>query len=159
MTNTIHQEFEDTRKLIEEKQEELLKKFQWENFYHIVEKYLSYYYNRYLWLNSDKLLSINEYKYEIMIPELMEFYYLFRTDPTSFHDNKQTQMILRCEFLNVYYSELIYDGETINPYINGDLSGTNYENWDMGVNFTKEWLKFWNENQTKYNLIQILSQS
>lgn len=161
MSNTIHNEFEEDRKMIQEKSNRLLEKFQWENFKLLVEKYLNYYYKKHLVINPLNiwLVSINEFKYWILIPQLIEFYYLFSLDPSNFDDNEQTNIILRSEYLNILYSELIYDWEETNPYINWDLAGSNPQDWFVAKNYTNEWIKYRNECKTKFNLIEILSQS
>lgn len=160
MNQAIHNEFEENRNLIQSKSEKLLEKFQWEKFKILIEKYLDYYYKKHLEYNKDFswLINIHEFKYWVFIPQLIEFYYLFSLDPTKFNNNEQTNILLRCEYLNIYYSELIYDWEEINPYLNWDLAGANHLDWHTSKNYTIEWIKYRNEHKTKLNLIEILSQ-
>lgn len=160
MSNSIKNEFEEDRKIVQEKSNKLLEKFQWKNFKLLVDKYLDYYYKKHLEINWEFiwLIDINDFKYWIFIPQLIEFYYLFQLDPTSFEDNEQTNIILRCEYLNILYSELIYDWEEINPYINWDLVWSNTQDWLVPKFFTTEAIKYRNECKTKDNLVEILSQ-
>lgn len=148
-------QFDINRKKQEEKTNKFLKRLEWNNFNTLINNWIDHYYEIYLEKKTWKLTK-EEYKKQIFIPEIIEFYYLYRLDESNLSRKDKRLTLARWMYLSIYYSKLIYDGDEINPYINGWFSWAKAEDREMWWRYWAESMKFWIENQTKFSLVDIL---
>lgn len=147
-------QFDKDRELSNNQTNQFLKRFEWNNFHVLINKYLDSYYKKYIEEQKWKLTK-DEYKKQVLMPEIIEFYYLYRLDEANLSKKEKRLTLARWVYLWIYYSDLIYDGDEINPYKNGVFSWIKLEDREMWWRYRAEAMKFWIENQTKFSLVDV----